>query len=217
VWLEAELGDWGVALARLARGEDVREVEPWRDAVSYSEENTFARDVRDPTVLGATILTHAESVARRLRRDGLRARTVVLKWRFGQRRSAGARGYPLHTRRVTLGEPSDDGAVLAAEATRLLRRGALEEPVRLIGVGVTNLVGEDAQLALFETASEGTQKRRELNRAVDTLKDRFGGEAVVRAGQVRADRAALSQQVKRGASSEELGGDAPRSRGPRGR
>jgi DNA polymerase-4 len=217
VWLEAELGDWGVSLACLARGEDVREVEPWRDAVSYSEENTFARDVRDPAVLGATILTHAESVARRLRRDGLRARTVVLKWRFGQRRSAGARGYPLHTRRVTLGEPSDDGTVLAAEATRLLRKGALEEPVRLIGVGATNLVGEDAQLTMFETASEGTQKRRELNRAVDSLKDRFGGEAVVRAGQARADRAGLSQQVKRGASSADLGGEDPPSRGPRGR
>ena len=40
--LEALLGAWGLAAARLARGEDLREVEPWREPVSYSEENTFA-------------------------------------------------------------------------------------------------------------------------------------------------------------------------------
>lgn len=202
-WLEAELGDWGSGLAQLARGEDVREVEAWRDAVSYSEENTFGADVHDAAVLEATILTHAESVARRLRRDGLCARTVVLKWRFGRRRAPGPRGYPLHTRRVTLSEPSDDGAVFAAEAVRLLARGALDEPVRLIGVGATNLVGEDAQLALFDMASEHTRRRRRLNRAVDALSDRFGSDAVVRGGQGPAERAALSQQVKRGAVDQE--------------
>ena len=203
-WLTAELGDWGSGLARLARGEDVREVEPWRDAVSYSEENTFSQDVGERAKLEATIWTHAESVARRLRRDGLRARTVVLKWRFGRRRAPGPRGYPLHTRRVTLAEASDDGAVLAAEAVGLLARGALDEPVRLIGVGATNLVGEDAQLALFDTATEHTRKRRQLNQAVDVLKDRFGGDAVVRGGEGRADRAGLSQQGKRGDASTDL-------------
>ena len=199
-WLAREFGDWGGELARLARGEDVREVEPYRDAVSYSEENTFASDVADPRELEATLLSHAESVARRLRRDGLRARTIVLKWRFGRRRAPGPGGYPLHTRRVTLAEPSDDGDVLAREAAALLRRGALDEPVRLLGVGATNLVGEDAQLALFETESEHARKRKELNRAVDALTDRFGRDAVIRGGQASAERAALSQQIKRGES-----------------
>jgi DNA polymerase-4 len=197
-WLTRELGDWGGQLARLARGQDVREVERYREAVSYSEENTFAADVADPRELEATILTHAESVARRLRRDGLRARTVVLKWRYGRRRAPGARGYPLHTRRVTLAEPSDDGDVLAREAAALLRCGALDEPVRLIGVGATNLVGEEAQLTLFETAGEHARKRKQLNRAVDALTDRFGSDTVVRGGQGQAARAALSNQIKRG-------------------
>jgi DNA polymerase-4 len=196
--LERELGDWGGQLARLARGEDLREVEPYREAVSYSEENTFASDVADVATLEATLLTHAESVARRLRRDGLRARTVVLKWRFGRRRSEGPRGYPVHTRRITLAEPTDDGDVLAREAGALLRRGALDEPLRLIGVGATNLVGEDAQLALFETSSEQVRKRKRINRAVDAIAERFGNDAVVRGGLGRAERAGLSQQLKRG-------------------
>jgi len=85
--LEAVLGEWGLGLARLARGEDLSEVEPYREAVSYSEENTFGSDVSDREKLRATIVTHAEAVARRLRRDGVRARTVTLKLTLGRRRA----------------------------------------------------------------------------------------------------------------------------------
>ena len=77
--VEGLLGDWGLRAARLARGEDVREVEAFRDAVSMSEENTFGRDVSDRAVLETAILSHSESVARRLRRSDAKARTVVLK------------------------------------------------------------------------------------------------------------------------------------------
>ena len=65
--LQAVLGDWGVGLGHLARGEDLREVEPYRDAVSMSEENTFPRDISDRRVLDAAILAHADSATRRAR------------------------------------------------------------------------------------------------------------------------------------------------------
>ncbi|MGI9430587.1 MAG: DNA polymerase IV, partial [Myxococcota bacterium] len=64
------LGDWGGSVARLARGEDVREVEAWRDPVSISEENTFSSDVDDERKQREAIIAHAEAVARRLRRTG---------------------------------------------------------------------------------------------------------------------------------------------------
>ncbi len=195
--LLARLGEWGLSVARLARGDDVREVEPYRDAVSYSEENTFAADVSDRALLEATILTHSESVARRLRRDRVQARTVVLKWTEARRRQPGPRGYPIHTRRITLVEPTDDGAQISTEARRLLDHAALADPIRLIGVGCTNLVGErPAQLRLFEAAER--VKRSQLNRALDEIADRYGTEAVTRASQGKAERAALSLQIKRG-------------------
>src|SRR4030095_4068589 len=56
--LEARLGAWGVALARLGQGRDLSEVEPYRDAVSYSEENTFPEDVSSRQVLIAALITH---------------------------------------------------------------------------------------------------------------------------------------------------------------
>jgi DNA polymerase-4 len=200
--LRALLGEsLGSHAAALARGEDVREVQPDRAAVSYSEENTFDVDVADRARIGAVIQDHAESVARRLRRDGLAARTLVLKVKLAQRKPgvagtdwrSGPRLYPILTRRATLPEPSDDGALFTREAQRLLERMPVD-PIRLVGVGATNLV-PSAQLGLF-----GDRKSRRLNRALDEIAERFGSRALVRAGQEAASRAALSHQRKRGES-----------------
>ncbi len=199
--LAARLGAWGVALARLGQGRDLSEVEPYRDAVSYSEENTFAHNVSSRRVLEATLIAHAESVAQRLRRDRLRARTVVLKLKLARRVAPGPRGYPLLTRRTTLPEPTDDGALLARAATGLLARAALREPVRLLGVGVTQLISADTgQLALFATRDA---RRERLNRALDAIADRFGSGAIVRGDARPAERAGLSLQYKRGADPKD--------------
>ncbi|MEN8159744.1 MAG: DNA polymerase IV [Myxococcota bacterium] len=196
--LSGGLGSWGAAAAALARGEDLREVEPYREAVSMSEENTFGEDVADRRTLEAAIWTHAESVARRLRRSELRAHTVVLKLKLARRVAPGPRGFPLLTRHATLPDASDDGEVLARTAQDLLARCELAEPVRLIGVGATKLVPADPeQLALFREGAE-RERRASLNRALDALAERYGNAVVRRAGQSDVPRAGLSLQHKRG-------------------
>jgi DNA polymerase-4 len=191
------LGEWGLAVASLARGEDLREVEPFREPVSLSEEHTFAEDVASRAALEEAILAHAEAVARRLRRSGLRARTVMLKLKLGRRVRAGARGHPLLTRRITLDAPTDDGELLFRAACELLARAGPPEPVRLLGVGVTDLRAAGAeQLALFEEPE--AERRARLNRALDTLAERFGDGAVRRGGIAEPERAGLSLQIKRG-------------------
>ena len=196
--LEALLGSWGRQIARLARGEEVSEVEPYREAVSYSEENTFRSDVDDAGVLRSTIIAHAEAVGRRLRADGLRARTAVLKLKLARRRAPGPRGYSVITRRTTLAEATDDGDVFARAGFDLLERADLREPVRLLGVGATKLVRKpEPQLSLFG-AREGVARRGRLNRALDELSHRFGAGTVVRGGPDETERAGLSHQIKRG-------------------
>jgi len=214
--LYSHLGDWGRSIGRLARGEDLREVEPHREAVSLSEENTFERDVSDRSILEATIMTHAEAVARRLRRQGLLARTVVLKWRLGRRAQEGPRGYPARTRQLTLSEPTDDGEVVSQVARSLLT-DALAEPVRLLGVGVSGLVdgdGQVSQLALFDVPEDARSiqappRKRKLNQALDRLADRFGDDVVRRASQGEARHATLSGQWKKG--SRDTHGPEPES------
>jgi DNA polymerase-4 len=192
------VGQWGVEIARLARGEDIRDVEAYREPKSYSEENTFTHDVSDTELLEATILTHAESVARRLRRDELKARVVVLKWCPAERRAPGPRGYPSRSRRITLPEATDDGDLIAREARKLLLKADLGGSVRLIGVGSEGLESrETPQLSLFAEVPE-KKRRNELNRALDEIADRFGDKALQRASQGTVERAGLSMQIKRG-------------------
>ena len=199
--LRDSLGNWGVEIADLARGYDSREVDPYRKAVSYGEENTFKHDIENLEVLESAIHSHAESVARRLRRDGVRALTVVLKWKAGKRVSTGPRGYPVRTRRKTLSHAVDDGVEIAAAAKRLLTEKGPGEPLRLIGVSCTNLVKEHAsQLPVFPWGDR--DKRKKLNQTVDRITDRFGKGALHRASYDETTPAGLSIQIKHGDGSD---------------
>lgn len=185
--LERELGERAHELQALARGEDPRGVVSDREPKSYGEESTFERDVLDRELVSAALTAHAEAVARRLRHDGYRGRVVTLKMKLGTRR--GTRGarlagedaepvYPLLTRRKTLAEPTDDGAVIRQAALALWDQTALEEPVRLLGVSLSGLERRaHAQLDLFAP-------RRPLDRlgpALDAIEERFGKGAIRRA------------------------------------
>ncbi|GIS90675.1 MAG: hypothetical protein CM1200mP20_07160 [Pseudomonadota bacterium] len=88
--LTSQLGDWGVEIAKLARGEDVRDVEPYRDAVSYSEEHTFMNDISDHDML--------ESMIPHPRRVG--GKTVAAGRRAGPHRGAEMEGSKANSART---------------------------------------------------------------------------------------------------------------------
>jgi DNA polymerase-4 len=193
--LDRTLGSWGRQVAALARGEDAREIESDRDARSYSEENTFGDDVADPAVLRKTIRAHAEAVARRLRRDHVRARGVTLKLKLA--RPLGQGRYPLLTRSLMLPVASDDGSVLARAGDQLLDRAGLEEPVRLIGVAAQRIESAGVeQLSFLPTPAEDPRRRR-LNRVVDRIHEIFGRDSLERGGR-EPERAGLTEQIKSG-------------------
>ena len=193
--LRKALGSFGVALARLARGEDQREVEPYREAKSYGEENTFERDVATRGALEGPIRAHAEAVARRLRRDRVCGHGVTVKLKLA--RPLGGGRYPLLTRSLQLQRPTDDGTAIARAALRLLARVEPWEPIRLIGVAVTHLEPSDESQLALTLGGETEQRRSRLNAAVDAIHARFGDEKL-RRGTADVRRAALSVGIKRG-------------------
>jgi hypothetical protein len=84
----------------------------------------------------------------------------------------------------------------------LLVRSGIDAPVRLLGVGVANIVRESpGQLSLFEPR-EREARRERLNVALDEISKRFGNEAVTRGERDGAERAGLSTQIKRGEFDE---------------
>src|SRR3989449_2504818 len=98
--LERRLGTHGHDLLVLAKGMDEREVvsEP-AEARSLGQEHTYDQDTDDPERLRRTLLELADGVARRLRRHGLKSRTVTLKYRD--------EAFRTFTRAETLASPTD--------------------------------------------------------------------------------------------------------------
>jgi len=103
---------------------------------------------------------------------------------------------------MTLPDPVDDGQAISLAACRLLHHSGPTVPIRLIGVACTNLEATGgSQVQLF---SEGdTQRRKNLNQAIDRIEDRYGQGTLTRAGQKIVKRAGLSMQVKRGDKDQE--------------
>jgi DNA polymerase-4 len=171
--LQARFGSSGVHLWNLAHGQDDRPVVPEREAKSISHETTFEHDIADMKVLRAWLVDLSEQVGCRLRRHGLRSRTVQLKVRFAD--------FSLITRSQTLPEPTDTTDELWRTADELLcqRLPAEHLPVRLLGMGVSCL--DDTGLIqgmLFDQAER--QKQSRLDAVADEIKDRFGAGAIRR-------------------------------------
>ncbi len=162
-------------LARLAIGEDSREVDPDREAKSIGSESTFDTDVVGPEALREPILRHCEEVARRLRAEGLRANALVLKVKRAD--------HSLVTRRSIANIPLLEAGSLYALAMELLDRIALEGArTRLVGVSATALEAlEPAQKELFDR-DERLERPRALGAVLDAIEGRFGRDAIRRAG-----------------------------------
>lgn len=133
----------GEELRRRARGIDPRPVEPVpAERISISAETTFARDVRDRLELERVGRELTARVADALRRRGRAARTVTLKLRYSD--------FGTITRGRTVGAATDDERLLWVTAQALLIRalGERNDPLRLMGVGVSGL-SPVPQLTLF--------------------------------------------------------------------
>ncbi|HEY0838620.1 MAG TPA: DNA polymerase IV [Vulgatibacter sp.] len=172
--LASVLGTHGPHLARLARGEDQRPVEPSREARSIGCENTLERDVVGADAIRPHLLRSADTVAERLRRQGVAARGVRVKLKTAD--------FRILTRQTTLPAPADSAGPLYSAAAGLLPAFLLDEPYRLVGLTGFDLTapGAGVQGDLFDRPAVDS-RRRILDRAVDRVHERFGAAAIRRA------------------------------------
>jgi DNA polymerase-4 len=166
-------------LKALAVGDDPREVSPDEEAKSVGAEDTFAEDLAGREVLSRELLSQAVRVGSRLRAAGVEGDVVTLKVKYTD--------FTLVTRRTTLAAPTDDDRTIFHAARGQLDRVDLGRPVRLTGISVSGLAERGVpappggQLGLFAAAPAGdpaAARRRQLNAAVDALREKFGDAAV---------------------------------------
>ena len=163
----------------LARGADGREVEPQRPDQSISHEVTFDADIGDGAELLAELQRQTESVAQRLRAQGLMARTVVVKIRD--------RDFQTVTRSRSLHACSSSTRTLYRMARALFENWRSDHrttPLRLLGVGVTGLEpgGSGARAVGDNLDSRGEQ---DIDRVSDQINRRFGAAGLSHAQTLR--------------------------------
>ena len=110
--LIAKLGKNGLHLHLLAQGIDEREVEIEDEVKSIGQEETFAEDVIDEENAKREILSLSTKVGRRLRKEGVRGKTITLKVKYHD--------FVQITRSLTIPEPTDDGGEITKVCYLLL-------------------------------------------------------------------------------------------------
>ncbi len=169
---ESLLGADGPSLARRARGEDTRLVDPKGGSKSISAESTFDTDVTDRATLERMLWTLAERLARRLREQGYAASGVVLKLKTAR--------FVSRTRAARLAQPTALPDRLFAAASSLLAREADGTAFRLIGIGAASLAPL-AEADQGDLADPDAARQVARQGAIDSLRGRFG-EAVIGRG-----------------------------------
>ena len=170
--LEKNFGKHGAAMHLLSMGIDERDVEPEREPKSIGHEQTFMKDILNPDQAKKEILSLANRVALRMRREEVRGSTVSLKVKYSD--------FTQITRAATLPEPTDDSMEIYATSCRLLKKTAVgKRPVRLLGISLSQLssLAGEKQLFLFDQ-DKGYQKRKNLNTALDSICDKFGEKSI---------------------------------------
>ena len=162
-------GDHGRSLHQRARGIGSTRLGTSETRKSVSKERTFDIDQTDLRHLRSVLHRQCEEVSATLRRKDEVARTVTLKLRYP--------GFETHTHSRTLDRPINATEALFDAAADLLEANLAGRPVRLIGVGLSNLGRVPVQADLFAPPPAAQAARREAT--IDALRERFGKAAIV--------------------------------------
>ena len=135
--LEAQFGSSGHWYWKICRGIDEREVKPDRPYKSVSAERTFDEDLSDPERLAAELERIAGYAWDRIKRAEVSGRTVTLKVKYGD--------FTIITRSTSFASTVPDLEAFARAGHALLDAlHPLPKGIRLLGLGLHNLTGDNA-------------------------------------------------------------------------
>ncbi len=156
---------------RRAKGIDNAPLRERTKTKSISAETTFETDVSSRSELERVLKRLSERVGTRLRKSGQLARNASIKLRYGD--------FTTITRQRTFPVPGDGDQLIydAAHAVLVTAMRQRGDAIRLLGVGVSGLGEQAAQLSLLEDnplADSG------MSEVIDSIRDRFGSGSISR-------------------------------------
>jgi DNA polymerase-4 len=167
--LEDKLGKWGTDLWFKSQGIHHGEVSAYHEAKSISSENTFDENKTDMQFLKKELVRLTEKICFELRQDGKLAGCVAVKIRYPD--------FETNSRQTTIPYTAADDEIIPVVKglfQKLYKKG---EPVRLLGVRLSELTNNAVQTNLFSD----TERKTDLYKAIDGVKNRFGKTSVKRA------------------------------------
>ncbi len=167
--MESIMGKNGISLWKKAQGVDNSPVEPWNERKSISSERTFDQDSTDIAKMKSILVAMAESLAYQLRSENKLTSCVTIKIRYSD--------FQTYSKQCMIPYTSLDRTLINTTLNlfdSLYQRRVL---IRLIGVRFSHLVGGSYQIRLFEDS----EKLVRLYQSMDSIRKRFGQQAVKRA------------------------------------
>jgi DNA polymerase-4 len=168
--LTRKFGIIGRRLKLMGQGIDDSPVTPFgeEDVVkSVGHSSTLERDIDDPTEIRRFLLQLSEMVGSRARRYNVAGKTISLYVRYADFFSSWGK-------QTTLRSYTNQSDEIYKAARGILETVDLEQPVRLLGVSLSNLRHEVEQLPLFEE----DRKKLEITRAMDSCNQKYGNMVV---------------------------------------
>lgn len=162
-------GVMGRRLYHFSRGNDTRSVNTHSPTKSISSETTFDRDRTEFSDLESVSWRQAEKVSDSLKKKNYAGRTVTLKLKTGRHR--------ILTRSRSLDYSTQLADVIFEAARDLLAPMCDGTPYRLLGVGVSGLC-DPADADQPDLIEPERTRRAKAERTMDTLRQRFGDDAV---------------------------------------
>jgi len=180
--LTLHLKSHGKTLWEFANGIDASLVEPIpAEAKGVGNSTTMSKDVTDKEEIYNILRTLAESVASRLRKAEKLAYMVSTEIKYSDFKKV--------SHQTTLHSPTHLTNDIHATACTLFDEIWNGNPVRLLGIRTSRLVDEKEpiQLSIFDLNEDKTQqiKNEKLDAALDSIKNRYGKNAVIRGSMLK--------------------------------
>lgn len=174
--MEERLGKWGFDLWNKAHGIHFSEVHPWHEAKSISTENTFDESKTDMEFLLSELVRMTEKIAFELRQDEKLAGCIAVKIRYPD--------FETTSRQTTINYTFRDDELIPVAIDlfhKLYRKG---KAIRLLGVRLSELTNHAVQGSLFDDG----QKKNNLYKAIDDVKNKFGKDLLQKARTLRKNK-----------------------------
>lgn len=172
-------GKYAELIHQYANGIDrdpVEEKDPVNKA--YGNSITLSRNISGYGDACQVLLSLCETVGARLRADHVLCGSICVElrdWEFHNQ-----------SHQKTLPDPTDSTSVLYGYSCSLLKELWDMTPLRLMGVRAGKIRDQEfSQLSLFE--DPGLQKKKEFEKAVDSIRNRYGIDSIKRASFLQRD------------------------------